>query len=162
MGFLNVSVSSRHIPWCFCGNICENLELLNSRAEWSTLREKIKSWACFDRFGLNDIFHWLIYKLTVSRFLFWFTEVVSGSLATEKLNYHLQWALQLIVFRLFDKSLICIKNNNNNNNNNNKNNKNSHTIEPCGIPALTAQILVHLRQLFVAFEKKNWFFKVFL
>ena len=107
---LNVSSSSRCIPKCFWDYICRMVELLNKRGWWYTLftfREKITSWACLDRSGLKDIFDLLAQRLTLSRSLFSFYEVLIGSWTTENIEVSSANSFTLDS-RLSDKLLIYI------------------------------------------------------
>ena len=86
---MNVNSLSRCIPKYFWVNICWTVELLNIRGGWCTLfifREKITTWACLDGSGLKDILHLLAQKLTVSRSLFSFYEVLIGSRTTKTIE----------------------------------------------------------------------------
>ena len=105
------SSSSRCISKCFWGDICWTVELLNKRGGWyilSILREKITSWACLDESGLKDIFHLLAQRLTLSRSLFSFYEVLIGSRTTENIEVSSVKSFTL-GSSLSDKSLIYIK-----------------------------------------------------
>ena len=86
---LNVSSLSRCIPKYLWVNICWTLELLNIRGRWYTLfifREKITPWGCFNGPGLKNIFHLLAQRLTLSRSLFSFCEVLIGSQTTKTIE----------------------------------------------------------------------------
>ena len=57
-------------------------KLLNKGGGWYTLyifREKIISWTCLDGSGLKDNFNLMSQRLTLSRSLFSFCEVLIGS-----------------------------------------------------------------------------------
>ena len=107
---LNVSSSSRCIPKCFW-DICWMVELLNQRDGWYTLfvfREKITSCASLDGSGLKDNFHLLVQRLTLSRSLFSFCEVLIRSRTIENMEVSSAKSFTLDS-RLSDKSSIYIK-----------------------------------------------------
>ena len=109
--YLNVSCSWRCIPKCFWDDICWTVELLNKRGGCYSLfifREKISSWACLDGSGLKYIFHSLALRLTLSRSLFSFCEVLIGSQTTKNIEVSSAKSFTLDS-RLSDKSLIYIK-----------------------------------------------------
>ena len=85
--------------------------------------KKITSWACLDGSGLKDIFHLLAHRLTLSRSLFSFCDVLTGSRTTE--NIEVSSAKNFTLdSRLSDISLIYIEKNN------------GPRIEPWGTPTL--------------------------
>ena len=108
---LNISSSSRCTPICFWVGICWTVELLNRRGGWYTLSSmkklQITSWACLDGSRSKDIFYLLPQRLTLSRSLFSFCEVLTGSKTTE--NNEVSSAKSFTLdSRLPDKSLIYI------------------------------------------------------
>ena len=59
--WLKFSLSSKSKPKCFWQGVHATGELLKVTTAWSTLEafcENISSWACLDKSGLKDIFHW--------------------------------------------------------------------------------------------------------
>ena len=142
--YLNVSCSWRCIPKCFWDDICWTVELLNKRGGCYNLfifREKISSWACLDGSGLKYIFHSLDLRLTLSRSLFSFCEVLIWSRTIENIEVSSAKSFTLDS-RLSDKSLIYIYIKNN-----------GPRIEPWGLSAI--QILAHSEQLSVVFGTKE-------
>ena len=72
---------------------------------WLSSVKKIISLACFDGLGLQDIFHLLAQRPTLSRFLYSFCEVLIGSLTPENIEVSSGKSFTL-ASRLADKSLI--------------------------------------------------------
>ena len=102
------------------------VDLLNKRGGWFALFifcERITSWACLDGSGLRDIFHLLAQRLTLSRSLFSFCEVLIGLQTTESIEVSSAKSFTLDS-RLSDKSSIYIKK------------SNGTRTEPWGTPAL--------------------------
>ena len=64
--------------------------------------EKMTSWACLDRSGLKDNFHLLAQRLTLSRSLFSFCEVLIGSVTTKNIEVSFAKSFTLD-YRLSDK-----------------------------------------------------------
>ena len=59
--FRYFSLSSKYKPKCLWQGVCAIGELLKVTTGWSILEafcENIISWACLDKSGLKDIFHW--------------------------------------------------------------------------------------------------------
>ena len=101
---------------------------LNIIFGWSViiiLLENNTSWACFEGFGLNDIFQKYAECKILVRSWFKISADVFGSLTTWNIDVSSAKGLT-VDFRFSDKSLMWIRKNK------------GPSIDPCGTPALTS------------------------
>ena len=104
-------------------------------------QEKNTSWACLDGYGLKDIFHLYAQKLTLSRSLFSFYDLLIGSRTTKNIEVSSAKSFTLDS-RLSDKSLIYIYK---------KTMDQELNLEEHQFWLWAIQILVHSEQLFIVF-----------
>ena len=126
--WLKLSFSSRQIPKCFWKLGQVTGILLKEILRWDDLvifLEKITSWACLFKSGLNYIFHWWTHSAIFCKSLFYSYASVLASWIMQNSDVSSMNNLTVDMIST-DRSLIKIRK------------KRGPEIDPCGTPALTS------------------------